>query len=155
MCFWCQLIIPDNFCFHYHGQISFYNFSNTEFCTDARTDARTPENPYIEVGRAHLKTFDMTKLAAWWILIIFDFSEFPSNPTKIPKKLLISCEKFHSNVINSSTQLVSTTQKSNQISVNNHLTPFWTRFLICLRFCSHWHQLSGILTYIVMCSMIF
>ena len=51
MCHWCQLIIPDNFYFHHHGQSSIYNFSNTEF----RTHGRTPENLYIEVGRAHLK----------------------------------------------------------------------------------------------------
>ena len=51
MCHWCQLIIPDNFYFHHHGQSSIYNFSNTDF----RTHVHTPENPYIEVGRAHLK----------------------------------------------------------------------------------------------------
>ena len=45
------LVIPDNFSFHHHDEISLQNFSNTE----SRTHAPTPENPFIEVGQAHLK----------------------------------------------------------------------------------------------------
>ena len=45
------LVIPDNFSFHHHGEIRFQKFSNTE----SRRHAPTPENPFIEVGQAHLK----------------------------------------------------------------------------------------------------
>ena len=47
-------LIRVNFYFNCHGQFSLHKFSNTHVRTQARTHAHL-ENPYIEVGRAHLK----------------------------------------------------------------------------------------------------